>query len=48
MESHHDGTGGAFLNQWVALALFRYGELENTFSVIISVADIEGERRNFP
>jgi hypothetical protein len=46
MESHHDRAGGAILS--VALALIRNGKIENTASVIISVAHVEGERRIFP
>jgi hypothetical protein len=46
MESHHDRAGGAILS--IALALIRYGKLENAASVIIFVAHVEGERRIFP
>jgi hypothetical protein len=45
MEAHYDRTGRAVLS--VALALIRHGELENTLSVIIPVADVEGERGIF-
>jgi hypothetical protein len=47
MESHHDGARGAIRIRWVALALWRYGELENTVSIVISVIDVEGKWREF-
>jgi hypothetical protein len=48
MKSRHDRAWGAIFLQSFALAFFRNGEFKNTFSVIISIANIEGYRRIFP